>query len=76
MKKEERRQSFAISAVFVFVFVVCHEPCATLALWLGWMKRFLQDVNSGPDHSVIESKMRGRLPSTKLHHISKIISTY
>ena len=59
MKKEERRKSFAISAVFVFVFVVCHEPCTTMALWLGRMQHFLWDVNSGPDHSVIERKMRG-----------------
>ena len=46
---EEWRQSFAISGVFVFVFVGLHEPCTTLALWLGWMHCFL-DVNSGPDH--------------------------
>ncbi len=59
MKKEERMQSFAINAVFVFVFVGFHELCTTLALWLGWMQRFLWDVNSGPDHSVIESKSRG-----------------
>ena len=37
VKKEERRQSFAISAVFVLVFVGFHEPFSTLALWLGWM---------------------------------------
>ena len=37
VKKEERRKSFAISAVFVLVFVGFHESCSTLALWLGWM---------------------------------------
>ena len=58
VKKEERRQSFAISAVFVFVFVGFHEPCATLALWLGSMHHFLLDVNSAPDRSVIKSKTR------------------
>ncbi len=59
MKKEERRQSFAISAVFVFVFVGFHEPYATLAVWLGWMQCFLWDVNSDPNYLVIKSKMRG-----------------
>ncbi len=59
VKKEERRQSFAISAVFVFAFMGFHDPCTTLALWLGWMHCFLQDVSSGPDHSVIESKTTG-----------------
>ena len=37
VKREESRESFAIRAVFVCVFMGFHEPCATLALWLGWM---------------------------------------
>ena len=68
VKKEEGRQSFAINyAVFVFVFLGFHEPCTTLALWLGWTKHFLWDVNSGPDHSVIKSKTRGGFSSSKLY---------
>ena len=70
VKNEERRQSFAIRAVFVVVVVGFHEPCATLALWLSWMHRFL--LEAGPDHSVIKRKTRGGLSSTKLHHTSKI----
>ena len=44
---------------FALVFDGLLEPCTTLALWLGWTQHFLWDMNSGPDHSVIESKMRG-----------------
>ncbi len=43
----------------MLVFVGLYLPCTTLALWLGWAKHFLWDVNSCPDHSVIESKIRG-----------------
>ena len=55
---KEGGKALQISAVFVFVFVGLLEPSATLALWLGWMQCFLQDMNSGPYHSAISSKMR------------------
>ncbi len=50
--------NIAISTVLMLVYVGLLEPCANLALVLGWMQRFQQYMNSGPDHSVIESTTR------------------
>ena len=46
--------------MIVLVFVGLLEPYFDFVAWLNTVC-FLRDMNSGPDHSVIESKTRGRI---------------
>ena len=68
---------YAVIAVLVCVLLDFMNPAQALGGWLGRRgASYRSCAYSSPDHLNIVSKSRGRLSSSKLHHISKMASTH